>query len=119
MPHIRVELSANIARPGRIKAFLTELVDALGRAESIQPTAIKAHLNVREHFAMHPEGPAGFAHVEVSLLRGRPVELRLQIAQEMRRRVAEEFAEKVAQGELAITVEIREMDTETYLRNET
>ncbi len=118
MPHIRVELSANIARPGRIKAFLAELVNALASAESIQPTTIKVYLNVREHFAMHPEGPAGFAHVEVSLLRGRAVALRQHIAEEMRRRVAEEFAEKVAQGELAITVEIREMDAETYLRNE-
>jgi 5-carboxymethyl-2-hydroxymuconate isomerase len=84
----------------------------------VEPAAIKAYLNVREYYAMHPEGPAGFAHVEVALLRGRPLELRQQIAREMRRRISEEFAEKVAQNELSVTVEIREMDAETYLRNE-
>jgi 5-carboxymethyl-2-hydroxymuconate isomerase len=116
MPHIRVELSANVARPGRLKPFLADLAKRLGEYESIEPAAVKAYLSVREHFAMNPEGPAGFAHVEVSLLRGRALELRKNIATEMQRLVAAEFEEKVAHGEIAITVEIREMDPETYLR---
>ena len=116
MPHIRVELSGNVARPGRLKPFLSVLAHALAQFETIEPKAVKAYLNVREHFAMNPEGPPGFAHLEVSLMRGRQLELRRRIAEEMRRLVAEEFDEKVAAGEIAITVEIREMDPETYLR---
>jgi 5-carboxymethyl-2-hydroxymuconate isomerase len=116
MPHIRVELSANVARPGRLKPFLAELARKLGEFESVEPRAVKAYLNVREHFAMNPEGPAGFAHLEVSLLRGRPLELRQQISEVMRQLVTQEFEEKVAQGEIAVTIEIREMDSDTYLR---
>jgi 5-carboxymethyl-2-hydroxymuconate isomerase len=82
----------------------------------VEPRAVKAYLNVREHFAMNPEGPTGFAHLEVSLLRGRPLELRQQIAEVMRQLVTQEFEEKVAHGEVAVTIEIREMDSDTYLR---
>lgn len=116
MPHIRVELSANVARPGRLKPFLTDLAKVLGDFESVEPGAVKAYLNVREHFAMNPEGPPGFAHLEVSLMRGRSLELRRMIAEAMRMMVAAEFEEKVANAEIAITVEIREMDPDTYLR---
>ena len=116
MPHIRVELSGNVARPGRLKPFLAALAERLGEFESIESSAVKAYLSVREHFAMNSEGPPGFAHLEVSLMRGRPLELKRQIAEEMRKMVAEEFEEKVAHNEIAIAVEIREMDPETYLR---
>ena len=95
---------------------MTELAAKLASFETVEPRAVKAYLNVREHFAILPEGPAGFAHLEVSLMRGRPLELRRQIAEGMRQKLAEEFAEKLSQGEIAITVEIREMDSETYLR---
>jgi 5-carboxymethyl-2-hydroxymuconate isomerase len=54
--------------------------------------------------------------LEVSLLRGRPLELRQQISEVMRQLVTQEFEEKVAQGEIAVTIEIREMDSDTYLR---
>ena len=79
MPHIRVELSANIARPGRLKPFLSELALSLASFETIEPKAVKAHVNVHEHFALLPEAPAGFAHIEVCLMRGRSLELRLAI----------------------------------------
>jgi 5-carboxymethyl-2-hydroxymuconate isomerase len=116
VPHIRVEISANMARPGRLKPFLTDLATLLASFETVEPKAVKAYANVREHFALLPEGPAGFAHLEVSLMRGRPLELRKAISEAMRARVLDEFEEKVAQGEIAITVEIREMDPDTYLR---
>ena len=105
-----------MARPGRLKPFLGELATLLASFETVEPRAVKAYANVREHFALLPEGPAGFAHVEVSLMRGRSLELRKAIADAMRARVLDEFEEKVAQGEIAITVEIREMDPDTYLR---
>jgi 5-carboxymethyl-2-hydroxymuconate isomerase len=105
-----------MARPGRLKPFLGELATLLASFETVEPRAVKAYANVREHFALLPEGPAGFAHLEVSLMRGRPLELRKVIADAMRARVLDEFEEKVTQGEIAITVEIREMDPDTYLR---
>jgi 5-carboxymethyl-2-hydroxymuconate isomerase len=116
MPHIRVELSGSVARPGRFKPFLIDLAQALGEFESIDSAAVKAYLHVSEHFAMNPEGPPGFAHVEVSIMRGRPLDLRLAIAERMRQMIAVEFDEKVAHSEIAITVEIREMDPDTYLK---
>jgi 5-carboxymethyl-2-hydroxymuconate isomerase len=116
MPHIKVDVSANAARPGRIKPFLSDLAARLADFESIESGAVKAYLNVREHFAMNPDGRPAFIHVEVALMRGRNLELRSQIADAMREIVIAEFAEKVSHDGIAITVEIREMDAETYRR---
>ncbi len=116
MPHISVEISGNVARPGRLKPLLAELAERLGQTESIEEDAVKAYLSVREHFATNPSGPPGFAHVEVALMKGRPLELRQQIAESMREIIAAEFVEKIGHNEIAITVEIREMDPDTYLR---
>jgi 5-carboxymethyl-2-hydroxymuconate isomerase len=116
MPHIKVSLSANVARPGRLKPLLADLASNLGQAATVDCSAVKAYLIIHEHFALNPEGPPGFAHVEVALLQGRPVELKTEIAKSMRDILVREFSEKFENGELAITVEIREMDPDTYLK---
>jgi len=116
MPHIKVDISANAARPGRLKPFLAELAARLAEFESIESRAVKAYLNVREHFAVNPDGRHAFAHVEVALMKGRSSELRSQIADAMQAVVATEFAEKVGHNEISITVEVREMDPDTYRR---
>ncbi len=116
MPHIKVDVSANAARPGRIKPLLADLAARLAEFDSIESKAVKAYLNVREHFAMNADGRPAFAHVEVALMKGRSAELRSQIADAMREIIVAEFAEKVSHDEISITVEIREMDAETYRR---
>ena len=116
MPHIKVNLSASVARPGRFKPFLAELANTLGSFESIEPAAVKAYLVVNDHFATTAEGPPGFAHIEVSLMRGRPLEMRQQIGAALRSILEAEFEEKVAHGEISLTVEVREMDPETYIK---
>ena len=116
MPHIKVDLSASVARPGRLKPFLADLANALSMFDTIEAPAVKAYLTVNDHFATTPEGLPGFAHVEVALMRGRPLELRQQMAAAMRAILESEFEEKVSNGEISLTVEVREVDPDTYLR---
>ena len=116
MPHLKVALSSTAARPGRLKPLLSELAAVLGSAESIDPATVKAYVSIHENFAMNPEGPPAFAHLEIALLKGRSLELRQSIAQTLRTILATEFSEKVANEEISITVEVREMDPDTYLK---
>jgi len=116
MPHIKVDVSANAARPGRLKPFLADLAARLSEFDSIESRAVKAYLNVREHFAVNADGRPAFVHAEIALLKGRSPELRSKIADAMCEIIAAEFAEKVSHDEISITVEVREMDDETYRR---
>ena len=49
-----------------------------------------------------------------SLLKGREVALRKRIADAMFEVVRKEFSISYASGELAVTLEVREMDAQTY-----
>ena len=114
MPHIHLETTSDLEENAKLPDILEALTDELSRHETIASKAVKAYHTLGSVWVMGEGAPAGFAHCEVAVLNGRPVELRQQIAVAMMEIMREQFAESIANGAVSLTLELREMDKETY-----
>ena len=116
MPHIHLQTSDNLSENERIKLVLADLVGLLSTFETIEPKAIKGYQTLRTTWVMGEGAPAGFIHCEVALLTGRSTPLRTEIGIAFERKLQELFASSIGIGLAKVTVEVREMDSETYRR---
>lgn len=116
MPHIHVYTSADLVENVDIPDILRALVDALAAQETIEAKTIKAYHSLHHTWAMGEGAPTGFAHCSISLLTGRPAEVRKLLADGMYARFRECFSSSIESGEISPTLEVREMDLETYRR---
>lgn len=116
MPHIHLQTSANVFENDRILVILESLVERLAGYETIDSASIKAYHTLRETWRMGKGAAAGFIHCEVAVLTGRSVALRELIAQGIVDTLYGCFAGSIETGLAKITVEIREMDRDTYIK---
>lgn len=116
MPHIILETTADLPENADLPDILEALIATLAAQETISPAAIKAYHGLRSNWAMGEGAPAGFAHCTVEILSGRPLELRQKIAQETFATLKSHFAASLEAGEVSLTLEVREMERETYLK---
>lgn len=114
MPHIALETSADVLENDRIPDILEGLVAELSECESVDPASIKAYHGLRGNWVMGAGAPRGFVHCEVRLLTGRSPELRAKIADRMLGRLRSHLSESLEAGEISVTVDVREMDSNTY-----
>lgn len=114
MPHILLETTADLPENAQVPDILDALVGKLSSLESISPASVKAYHTLRSVWSTGEGHPAGFAHCAVSILAGRPEELRKRIASEIYGVLREQFAQSLAAGEVGLTLELREMDAATY-----
>ncbi len=114
MPHIHLLTSANLVENVDLPDILRRLVAELSVQDSVESSAVKAYHSLFHTWAMGEGAPAGFAHCRVYLLTGRTPELRGRIAEAMFAQMRQVFQDSLAHGEVGVTVEIREMDRETY-----
>lgn len=114
MPHIVLETTSDLLENDRIPDLLAALVDVLSAQESVSAASVKAYHGLRANWHMGEGAPRGFAHCEVRLLSGRPVDLRRRIADAMGACMRSQLSESLAEGAVSVTVEVREMDAETY-----
>lgn len=114
MPHIKVDLSENIADRDMLQPLLQRLAQRLGEFEDVESGAVKAYLSIRDAYAANDDGKPSFGHVEVALLPGRSTWIRSKIAAAMHEIMADVFSEPWSNGTMALTVEVREMDFDTY-----
>ncbi len=113
MPHIHLQTTSNL---GEIGDALFRLVEVLSGFETIDPKAVKAYHTLREVWVMGAGACPGFIHCEVGLLTGRSLALRQSIGVAFERALQSVFSESIGSGLAKITVEIREMDIDTYRR---
>jgi len=114
MPHIHLETTADLFENANIPDILEALVSTLSGFETIDSASVKAYHLLRSNWCMGSRAPAGFAHCTVSILAGRPPELRKSIAQGMYQVMREHFAMSLEESAVSLTLEVREMDRETY-----
>jgi 5-carboxymethyl-2-hydroxymuconate isomerase len=114
MPHIELKTTSNLSRALDIPKLLQDLTDRLAEFETVTPAAIKAYHVPIENWVMGTGAPKGFAHCTVSVLRGRPEELRKQMAEELVAVMRDSLKLEVRAGEASVTLELREMDPDTY-----
>lgn len=114
MPHIHLETTSNVQENADLPDILEALVQELSSYETISSPSIKAYHTLRINWAMGEGAATGFVHCTVGLIKGRPTELRKEIAEGMVRILREKFSAATSNGDAAITLEVREMDDETY-----
>ncbi len=116
MPHIHLQTTSDLEENANLPDILEALTSALAAQESIPSASIRAFHTLRSVWQMGEGAPEGFAHCEVAILEGRSLELRKKIAQAVIQVMREEFAESLAAGQAGVSVEVRQMERETYER---
>lgn len=116
MPHIHLETTTNVLENKHIERILSALVDQLSEFETIDPSAIKAYYTLRDPYLTGRGAKPGFVHCTIQILTGRPDTLRKLIAESMFQHLEVRFQESLSQGLAGITLELREMDRETYMK---
>lgn len=114
MPHIHLETTADLPENAHVPDILEALTGELASHDTISPASIKSYHTLRSVWHMGDGAPPGFAHCTVAILHGRPLELRQKIAGAMYETLKTHFAESLAAQEVGLTLELREMDPDTY-----
>jgi 5-carboxymethyl-2-hydroxymuconate isomerase len=114
MPHILLETTADLPENANVPDILDALVRRLSTFETVQPASIKAYHSLRPNWSMGTGAPPGFAHCTVAIMTGRPPELRRRIADGMYEELRSHFGMSLDAKEVSLTLELREMDAETY-----
>jgi len=114
MPHIHLETTADLSENGAIPDILEALVEKLCTYDTVSSTSVKAYHTLRSNWVMGEGAPAGFAHCTVMILAGRPPELKKKIATGLYAVMKEQFGMSRENNEVSLTLELRDMDAETY-----
>ena len=114
MPHINLETTSDVVENQDIVDILERLVNKLATFDTVSSHAIKAHHALRHTWLIGEGGPHGFIHCEVAILTGRPQDLKNAIADGMFAELVACFPASHESKEAGITLELREMEKETY-----
>lgn len=111
MPHIVVEYSRNLENHVKDSRLLSELQSCVTASGLFDKNAIKSRSIAYDNFVM-PGNNENFIHITVSILNGRSLEARKALSSSL-------FT--ISKGLIPLvdklSVDIREMDAETYLKN--
>lgn len=113
MPHLLLRVSGRAGLPKAPNEILSELVARFSEVETVRPEAVKAALQVVGDYATGQGHPGEFAHLEVAVLSGRPVELRQKMSDLMHDCMRSLWPD----ARVGVTVEVREMDASTYRKS--
>lgn len=116
MPHIVLETSLNLEGRFSIPEILTSLVKSLSQQPTVNPAAIKAYHRQSLDWVMGAGAPEGFVHCTIELLSGRPPELKAAMSKAFFAILNQEFDSLIKRGECGVTVEVRDMEAESYCK---
>jgi len=116
MPHIHLQTTADLHENADVPEILEALTEELARQETVASATIKAYHSLRSNWTVGEGHPPAFAHCEVAILTGRPLELRQRMAFALVKVLREKLAYSLEEGSVSVTLELREMDAETYQR---
>jgi 5-carboxymethyl-2-hydroxymuconate isomerase len=114
MPHIHLETTSDLPENADVPDILEALVERLCLQESVSSASVKAYHSLRSVWAVGEGHAPGIAHCTVMLLEGRNRALRSRIADAMYETLLDHFSESLESNEVAVTLELREMNADTY-----
>lgn len=114
MPHIVLETTSDLPENANVPDILEALVAKLSGMETIDSKSVKAYHTLRSVWSMGHGAPPGFAHCTVAIVTGRDDALKKKIADEMYAVLKQQFTQSLEHGEVGITLELREMNKDTY-----
>ncbi len=116
VPHVHLETTADLPENADVPDILEALVVALSNQESVAPASVKATHSLRSVWSVGEGAPDGIAHCTVKVLAGRSPEIRRQIAEAAFAALKIGFAASLEAKEVALSLELREMEAATYLK---
>ena len=114
MPYIFLATTSDLAENGQIPDILSALVAEMSAVEGVDPKSVKSYHSLVSVWEMGEGAPAGFARCTVCILSGRSDIWRVDLADRLHSVLKQCFAEALAASEVALTLEVREMDRATY-----
>ena len=117
MPQVILEYSANIAQPVETVNILGELTAVISAASDIAISNFKSRVIRREEFLAGGGADGAFVHLAVGVFSGKPFDVKRRIGEDCLEYLEEYFEEAAAKLDLQITVEIREMEKQSYFKS--
>jgi 5-carboxymethyl-2-hydroxymuconate isomerase len=116
MPHLHLETTADLPENADIPDILAALVEALSEQETVESDRVRAYHSLRSNWVVGDGAPEGFAHLTIAAFEGRPPEWRSAVSKAMMVVLQERFAMSLEAHEVSVTVEVRQMERSSYLR---
>lgn len=116
MPHVHLETTSDLFENAHIPDILEGLIQVIASQEGVNPASIRAYHSIRPVWAVGAGAPQGFAHVELRVVTGASLEWRQALRDAIIAELRKRFDFTLTSGEGQVTLEIREMLLETYLR---
>src|SRR5512143_1504089 len=117
MPHLVLEYSANVPDPPDFDRVLERLHRAMTTAGPFDLANVKSRVARRDGFRVADGAPGrAFVHLSVAVLAGREGETLRATANALLAVLQESFSRAHADGRCDITVEVREMQRDLYLK---
>ncbi|RIL12026.1 MAG: hypothetical protein DCC75_01200 [Proteobacteria bacterium] len=116
MPHCILEISSNVHDPFDQAKFFSVLHKIVSAGGEIALEKIKSRVVWQESYHIGDgDSKNAFIYLQISLLSGRPLELRNLIARQAIELLREFFPQAISDLKCSVTVEIREIDRTTHI----
>lgn len=117
MPHFVLEYSDNIPGEVDFKEFFKRLHTLLVDVGPFKLSDIKSRaIRHQEFYVADGQESNAFVHLTLSIFKGRDLDIRQAVGEKLLAFLREEFALSLQKLNCSYTVEIREMDKETYFK---
>jgi len=111
MPHLTLELSANLGAAAR--EALDAAVATCQASGHFEQAVIMARVVVHECFAVRQQGATAFANLTLRIRPGRSREIRAALSAALAQAIADVLARGAARERTCITCEVEEVDLDT------
>lgn len=117
MPHLILECSDNIREEVNTKILFPKLHTLLCEVGPFQLIDIKSRL-IRHSEFLVGDGikSTAFIHLQLAIISGRDISVKEKISTTLLKFLEREYAKSVAELNCSITVEIRDLEKESYMK---
>ncbi len=114
MPHLTLEYSSNLEF--EIQPLLARLHSELVVTGAVSLKAIKSRAVRRSEYRVADGNPDyAFVFVSLLILEGRPPEVKRELAQRVMAVLKDAFSDRVENGYLSLSVDVKEMRQDTFM----
>lgn len=114
MPHLILEYSANLTTKPSVE-LLAQLHDLLPRIGPFDLYSIKSRIVEHSLFYVADGQPdAAFVHLQISILSGRDIETKRKVSRLVLEFLQAHFCDSLETQPISLTVEVRELEAESY-----
>lgn len=115
MPHVVLEYSGNVLEQVEFNDFFKKLHSLIIENGPFKLKDIKSRAVRRENFYVSDGNESnGFVHLALSILTGRELDLKQTLGEKILSFLKQEFARSYEEMSCSISVEIKELDRDTY-----